>query len=561
MTIASRITAILVGSMILLTGIIVVSSFQLNSNIEKFLINKLDQSAVDERKRQLKDAYDLIDHATHTMWKSYARDGRMSYLESDIIDILKNINSGDNAIYPLIIKADGTILFDPVNPQNEGKNGIRITSSDGVPYIRNFIELSKRGGGFVQYKMPKTEGGIPENKIAYAQVDRDAGYIVIVTAYMGDIIQANQKIKNEVSNSIKDGMVKFVIIGLVVVILIAAAAFFYVRASIIAPLKTLIFRARNLSSGDGDLTRKLDIKGKDEIAQASEAINNFIEKVRVLIVEAKQLSTENSSIAHELSSTSLQTGNRVEESTNIVSDVTAKSKEIKEEMHASIDVAQGSKKDLQEAREYVHTANEAIGNLSNQIVVSAKTEAELAVKIEQLSKNADDVKSILYIIDEIADQTNLLALNAAIEAARAGEHGRGFAVVADEVRNLAERTQKSLTEINSTISVIVQEISDASEQMNKNSQKIEELTHISSEVQDKITSMNRIMNQAITTADKTVDNYIDTGKSIEGIIQGVTGINDISTENARSVEEIASVAEHLNKMTEILNNKLAEFKT
>ncbi|PAF52423.1 methyl-accepting chemotaxis protein [Helicobacter sp. 13S00477-4] len=561
MTIASRIVAMLFVSMILLSGILVFSSFRLNSEIENFLIGKLDQSAIDERKQQLIDAYDIIDHATHVMWNSYARDGRMPYLENDIIQILKDINQGKNGIYPLIIKSDGTVLLDPINPDTQGRNAINALSSDGVAYIKGYINAAKNGGGFVQYKMPKIGGGKPEQKIAYAQIDRDGGYIVVVTAYISDILKANKKIKTEVSATINDGLIKFLIIAFVVALIIIVVSFFYVRWSTINPLKTLIVRARNLSSGDGDLTRKLEIKGRDEVAQASAAINDFIEKVRILIVEAKQLSTENSSIAHELSSTSLQTGNRVEDSTNIVAGVTTKSKTIKDEMMSSIEIAQNSKKDLQEAREYVQTANEAIENLSNQIVVSAKTESELASKIEQLSKNADDVKSILYIIDDIADQTNLLALNAAIEAARAGEHGRGFAVVADEVRNLAERTQKSLTEINSTINIIVQEIADASDQMNKNSQKIEELTHISNEVQNKITSMNKIMSGAITTADKTVDNYIDTGKSIEDIIQGVSGINDISTENARSVEEIASVAEHLNKMTEILNNKLAEFKT
>ncbi|PAF42989.1 methyl-accepting chemotaxis protein [Helicobacter sp. 11S03491-1] len=561
MTIASRILSILFVSMILVTAIIVFSSFRLNDEVESFLIEKLDKTAIDERKQQLKDAYDIIDQATHVMYQAYARDGRIGYLEKDIIQILQSVNDSKNTTYPLIIKSNGIVLFDPINPEMQGKNAISAVSVDGIAYIKGFIEAAKKGGGFIEYKMPKVAGGVPEKKIAYAQIDRDAGYIVVITAYVGDIKASIQKVQDEIGQKIDNGSIKFLIIAIVVVLVIILASFFYIRHSIINPLKSLIVRARNLSGGDGDLTGKLEIKGKDEVAQASAAINDFIEKVRVLIVEAKQLSSENSSIAHELSSTSLQTGNRVEESTNIVANVTGKSKSIKDEMDVSIGVAQDSKRDLQEAREHVQTANEAIENLSNQIVASAKTESELAIKIERLSKNADDVKSILYIIDDIADQTNLLALNAAIEAARAGEHGRGFAVVADEVRNLAERTQKSLTEINSTINVIVQEISDVSGQMNENSQKIEELTHISSEVQNKIVSMNKIMSGAIATADKTVDNYIDTGKGIESVIQGVSGINDISTENARSVEEIASVAEHLNKMTEILNNKLAEFKT
>lgn len=352
-----------------------------------------------------------------------------------------------------------------------------------------------------------------------------------------------------------------IISSFIAVILMVLIIWFAINRLVSNPLNNLIETTKNLSSGNGDLTRKLEIHGNDEIAQASSGINNFIEKMRVLLGDVKNLASENSSVAHELSTTSLQVGKLVENSTTIVNETTKKATDIQTDMHLGIDDAKLSKNEMLEANDYLQEANSAVVGLTNDIKNSSATEIELAQKIQQLSQDTEQVKDVLQVIGDIADQTNLLALNAAIEAARAGEHGRGFAVVADEVRKLAERTQKSLTEINATINVIVQSIMDSSDQMTQNSHKVATLSETATLVEDKITKLSTMIAHATTITDKSVTSYVQTGENMEDIISSVKKINDFSVQNARSVEEIASAADHMNKMTEMLNNKLAEFRT
>jgi len=365
---------------------------------------------------------------------------------------------------------------------------------------------------------------------------------------------------NDASESYHETRTMTIVLSVAAVLLGVLLAF-GISGSISNALNDLIQRADDLSSGDGDLTKKLDVVGSDEIAQASSSINRFIEKVRILISEAKSLSNENSSISHELSSTSLQVGRAVEASMSIVDTTTTKANILKNELDEGIVEAKDGKSELLKANTFLSEANRAILALAQDIQSSASTEIELAHKIQQLSTDAGQVKAILVVIGDIADQTNLLALNAAIEAARAGEHGRGFAVVADEVRKLAERTQKSLLEINATINVIVQAIIDSSDQMTANSKKVEALSTTAGHVEVKINELLSVMDTATYISDKTVENYLQTGNDITEMISNVSQINDISSHNTRSVEEIASAAAHLNKMTEMLNLKLSEFRT
>ena len=402
-------------------------------------------------------------------------------------------------------------------------------------------------------KIVKTKEGVKlinvdgvERVVAYEPFDK-LNWIVLGSAVTDDFLTPQKVVSKN-----------FIIASIIVTLLLIIVSIFLLKKLVANPIDRL---GANLNAITSDFTLKIPIYGKDEIAKISNDINNFIERIRVLISDTKNLSSENSSVANELSSTSLQTGKRVEESTQIVEETNQRCKSMQESMKESLSIAQAGKDDLQKASTHIKTATEAIRSLSSQIIDSANVENQMAGKIEQLSRDAEQVKSVLVVINDIADQTNLLALNAAIEAARAGEHGRGFAVVADEVRQLAERTQKSLTEINATINVIVQAINDSSEQMGINSKQIQELTHVASDVEKTINDMSVTMNNAIAMSDKTMQDYIATGKNVNEIMDGISEINQISSENARSVEEIASAAEHLNKMTDALNTKLSVFRT
>ena len=307
--------------------------------------------------------------------------------------------------------------------------------------------------------------------------------------------------------------------------------------------------------------QRLEVKSHDEFGEVSKNINLFIEKLHEIVKVSKEISSENSAISEELSQTAAEVGKNVEQESAIVTNTRTKGMDLSSYLDGAVEKAKLSQVELENTFKSVNNVKTKVEELESTMQATSQKEQDLAEKLNQVSQNTNEVKEVLTIIKDIADQTNLLALNAAIEAARAGEQGRGFAVVADEVRKLAERTQKSLVEIDATINIVVQSIMEANSEISENAKDVHDLADVSEELQKQMFEISNVINQAISDASKTVDDFYDTSKKVQDIVKEVDVVNDISASNVQSVENVSIASEHLHSMTEKLNNELGKFKS
>jgi methyl-accepting chemotaxis protein len=349
-----------------------------------------------------------------------------------------------------------------------------------------------------------------------------------------------------------------------IIILFSAIAMMTIFYFIIQNITTSIARLEEtieVVAQNKDFTRLTKVEGNDELSQMSRKVNDLVNVLRQAFQGIRSASSENLSVSAELSATTLSIGKAAEAEAKIVTQTTTESDQMKEAMKASAAEARSVREKAVGARENLQEAQSALHNTIEQLSLTVQMEGEINDRLNSLSQEASQVKQVLTVIADIADQTNLLALNAAIEAARAGEHGRGFAVVADEVRKLAERTQKSLVETNATVNVIVQSINDITDQMNHNTKRIESLVDASAEVNDHTETAVEALADTVNAIEKLSNDAQTNAATTESIIKKIGNINELSTSNARSVEEIAAAAEHLHQMTEQLTAQISVFRT
>ncbi|PNH82582.1 methyl-accepting chemotaxis protein [Vibrio diazotrophicus] len=337
--------------------------------------------------------------------------------------------------------------------------------------------------------------------------------------------QANVEV-NEFSEETSK-MQLYMLIFVAFIIILTGALSYVVPKVLVSSVNDLTRRIKEISEGDGDLTQRINSKRTDELGKLASAFDDFVAKLQTLISEISSSSTSLENNAVQLTNTHENAQRVSNEQTRSIEQIAAAVNEF------SVSIREVAERTLSTANETDHTAElttqgmKIIDNSVDEINQLANSIKKANQVIEQLASESNNIATVLEVIRNIAEQTNLLALNAAIEAARAGEQGRGFAVVADEVRSLASKTQKSTEEIQNMIDKLQSGVKDA--------------------VSSILDGSNRV--------EKNVELSLNIQQMFESIQSSATIVSDMATQIATATEQQSSVSEELSTNLEHLNEQ------
>ncbi|MFM4874924.1 methyl-accepting chemotaxis protein [Aeromonas veronii] len=543
---------------ILLLGAVPVLLMALVVNLSNYMVSKsdLESDLVMARENAIKERKALL--SSYIMMAKTAVDAVYSLPDSPenrqkVKELLRPLRYSSDG-YFFVYDFEGNTILLPVRTELEGKNRWNDKDAKGKLLIQEILKSARQGDGFTEYWTAKPSIGRDAPKLAFTLVLDKYQWAIGTGFYIDDIDNELAALRAERESNMHASLQSSVLV-ILLILGITLVATVIVGNRVTKPLADAVLALNDIANGDGDLTQRLKVQSQDEIGQLASAFNRFVERIQSVVSQVGETSNHLFSAVDKLHHLSEHYDHQMQghsrETDQVVTAVTEMSSTAQEVAASASNAATATSDAARESDAARGVVSGAINSI-NRLVGEVHTASGV---IEQLAQETAKIGSVVEVIRGIAEQTNLLALNAAIEAARAGEQGRGFAVVADEVRSLAGRTQQSTKEINEMLQRLQGGVKQAVEVMqaseDRSQETVQEASHIASSLDSMVMAVSTINDMNIQIATAAEEQHAvseEINKNLVAIQQIVSELTSAAVESNSTTRDLASTGDKLRKL-------------
>jgi methyl-accepting chemotaxis protein len=538
---------------------LVAGGFGLRSihRVEAEAVSRLERIMLDGHRTRLKA---LVDAEAATVGAAIAEKDKDEQIEL-IRDLTKDAwyfstaNAAKKNGYFFVYTNEGVNISNPSKPALHGQKRWDKQDINGHYYIRELSQGAQSGGGFSEYWWQKPGEEEPSPKLAYATAVPGTDYWIATGTYIDDIEKQKAEtvgvIDAVVRSDIRNGIIVVVLYAGIVVV---PLTLFVLRGSITRPIRGMVDRMRDIAQGEGDLTLRVQERD-DELGDLAHWFNRFVEKLHNLISEVAMTTSEVTAASTELAASAEELSCTMNEQTGLVDQISRAVELMSDSIRESAAQASNASSVAEEAGTAAHAGGEIVRDTSHGMDAIREAVDGGSASVADLGTRSEQIGQIVTVINDIAAQTNLLALNAAIEAARAGEHGRGFAVVADEVRKLADRTTQATEEISASVLAIQEGTQEAVARMDTGREQVESGVQKASQagaslaqIVDRSAAVREQIERIAQQASEQANAAAEVTERIAAITAGTQQANDAIRQAAQATANLSERAESLYAM-------------